>query len=187
MAVVLASIGYLPFRKRTVEVTPENIEDNLKIWADHLAVGLVRQNPGQDEIFSYISRASGGDPIEISIAKEKPGYLQFKSTLNLSSVHMAIVAKMSKRDFVRFLGNVGLELSRLSGITTGISWNPDQQGRPTQVSMLIESACPISNLNEGLFAERFDREGSAIAQVRAYINATLETLPVSVPTAALPH
>ncbi|HSZ02510.1 MAG TPA: DUF2299 family protein [Terriglobales bacterium] len=108
---------------RSEVVTPENVEENLKTWADHLAMSLERQPPSEATFFSYIGRTGGPrDPINIFRAKEKPGYLQFRATINLAPEHQAALAKLSKQDSTKFLNELDLEMSRLNerwGCTRG--------------------------------------------------------------------
>jgi hypothetical protein len=159
----------------SAEVTPENVEENLKTWADHLAMSLERQAPSDTKFFAYIGRAGGPrDPVEISRVKEKPGYLQLNATISLSPEHQAALSKLSKQDSTKFINELGLEMARLKmGASLGIAANIKRE--PIQLTVALQKAVPISNLNEGYFAERFDEMTGAMAQVRAITNLALAT------------
>jgi hypothetical protein len=78
----LQATGRSPFAKQQIEITPENIEENLKIWADNVAISLTRANI-PESYFGYIANHPGADAIQVFRAKDKPGYLQFSATISL--------------------------------------------------------------------------------------------------------
>jgi hypothetical protein len=166
-------------KKPPEAITQENVEENIKMWADHLAIGLERQNPSSEEFFAYLGRGNHGDPVRISRAKDKPGYLQLVATISTSPEHQAIIAKLSRQDYGKFLNELGLEISRLKRMSAGLGFSPSQRGYPIgPITVVFQSGVPIPELSEGYFSERFDEITSAIAEVRAVINVALNTPPV---------
>jgi hypothetical protein len=163
----------------TPPTTEENIEENLKLWADHLAMSLLRQPLPNGDIFSYIGRVQGNnDPVEVFVAKEKPGYLQFKTVLDASPEHQAILAKLTEHNYAKVLNEIGMEISRLR-MATGLSFPMDKTHHPIgPMTIFIQKGIPISDLNEGVFAKTFDEVTGATAQVRAAVNIALDTSPL---------
>lgn len=155
-------------------VTPENIEANIKTWADHLAMSLERQNAPDADFFSYLGRVHQDDPLEIFRAKEKPGYLQLRATLTLSPEHRAALAKLSERDATNFIDQLNLDVARFK-MTVAMGVTFDARRQPLDISLLIQKAIPIHNLNEGFFADQFDEVTSAVHQVKAATNLGLGT------------
>jgi hypothetical protein len=168
--------GQAPLHGQPQEVSAENVEDNIKIWADHLAMSLERQPPSEPNFFSYLGRVHQGDPIEIFRAKEKPAYIQLKGALSsLSAEHRAAFAKLSEHDATNFLNQLNLDLTRLKmTVALGVVYDVAKR-QPIDFSVAIQKAVPISNLNEGSFAEQFDEVNTAVAQVRAATNLGLGT------------
>ena len=160
-------------------VTRENCEEHIKVWADHLAMSLERQPPEETNFFRYIGRThGGGDPVEIFVAKEKPGYLQLKSSISMADPHKAIVAKMTQEEYTKFLNQIGMEIARIRGMSAGIILPTDASGSVvdrSQLTFFIQKAVPIPNLNEGNFSAQFDDVAGAIAEIRAAVNLALGT------------
>jgi hypothetical protein len=164
-------------KKPPEEITLENAEEYIKVWADHLAMSLERQPPSDTKFFDYVGHVRNSDPVDISRGKEKPGYLQLAAQIALSPEHQAVLAKMSKQESTKFVDELGLELSRLKmGSSVGV--NSDAAGNPIQLTILLQKAVPISNLNEGYFSQTFDEMTSAVAEVRAVTNLAMATSPI---------
>lgn len=160
------------------EVTGDNLEDHIKTWADHLALSLERQPPSEGKFFDYIARIHNADPVEICRVKEKPGYLQFIASIALGPQHQTVLAKMSKKESIKFVDELGLELSRVK-MGSSIAFASDPKGgNLTQITTILQKAIPVSNLNEGYFSQNFDEVTNAIAEVRAITNLEMETSPL---------
>ena len=166
--------GQAPLRGQSQEVNPENVEENIKVWADHLAMSLERQPPNDTKFFSYVGRVHNGDPVEIFRAKEKPGYLQFMATVNASPEHRAALAKLSERESAQFINQLNLEVARLRMTSdVGVSFNEKRE--LINLSVLLQKGVPIPDLNEGYFSVQFDDVTGAVAQVKAVVNFGLAT------------
>jgi hypothetical protein len=169
----------LMYRKPPESVTPENVEGNIKAWADHLAMSLERQPPEGDVFFSYVAHVRMADPVIIARAKEKPGYLQFAATLTASQEHQAILSKLNRHDYGKFLNDLSLELARLR-MATGVVFRTDnRRGAEGNLVILLQKAVPIPDLSEGRFVEAFDDVSLASNEVRAAIRVALGTPPLS--------
>jgi hypothetical protein len=159
-----------------VEVTPENVEDNIKRWADNLGMSLERQNPTEEKFFFYIGRVHGGNAVEIFRAKEKLGYLQLAATINLSQQHRELLAKLPKPERNRLLNEVALEMSRQK-MGGDLAVAIDAQQQQVVLTARLQKGVPIANLNEGYFADQFDEVARAVSQISAVINLELGTGP----------
>jgi len=80
---------------RQTKITAENVEANVKKWSEDLGMSIERTSR-QDSYFSYTLRLHNGDPIEVFRAKEKPGYLQFMSTISVAPEHQAVLGKLTR-------------------------------------------------------------------------------------------
>ena len=163
-------------RKPPAAVTPENLEENLKVWADDLAMGIQRQEPSSDQYFSYVARVVNADPVEVYRARQKPGYLQFRATLTTSPIHRALLSKLSPRDRGRFLNVVDMEVSRFRGITSNFLFQKNPMG--SELDITFGKAIPIEGVNEGIFVQGLDDTIGAVSQARATINLALDRYPV---------
>src|SRR5690348_10610237 len=145
-------------QKPPTPVTPQNIEENIKTWADDLGIGLERQSPQGDLYPDYIARLQGGNPVRIFRAKDKPNYLQFSATLTFTAEHSAILSSMSRDQVSQFVEGLTLDLGRSSfgnlaftGATT-----IDAHGNPIPSAVATINGVPISTLTENAFAIDFD-------------------------------
>jgi hypothetical protein len=118
----------------------------------------------------------GNGPVDIFRAKEKPGYLQMKATLDFSREHQAALAKLSEHDFTQFLNQLGLEVARLRGISSDVAIAFDKTThQPRQATIIFARGVPIPNLNEGYFSSQCDEIAGAVEQIRAFVNMGLAT------------
>jgi len=157
--------------KHQPAVTPENIEANIKTWADNLAMALERTNIPESH-FAYVARLHGGDPVEIFRGNEKPAYLQLRTTLVFSPEHQAIWSKLSKHQTDKATQELGLEFAKLkAGVFFGSAVGPN--GQLIQTSVVIRKGVLIADLNEVAFSESFDEMTRATALVRAATNLVL--------------
>lgn len=151
------------------QITPENIEENVKAWCDSVSIGLQRTLL-LDTYWSYTARLSGADPIEIFRGKEKPGYLQFKATIKFSPEHQVALSKLTKIQTQRFFRRLELELSKMR-MTTVVA-RAINNGKPIETGVVLQRGVRISSLNQDLFVDSFDEMTKAAATVKAVVNLT---------------
>src|SRR5215472_13619236 len=99
------------FSPPRVEVSPENIEKQLKTWCENVAIGTERTEE-PDSYFAYTLRSHGGDPVNVFRAKHQPGYLQFKGLITFAPEHQAALAKLSNDDEEMIFQQLVLELAK---------------------------------------------------------------------------
>lgn len=153
------------------EITPNNIEQNLKLWADHLSVTLERQDIS-DRYFSYIARFHGGDPVEVFRVKDRPEYLQFVASIDFAPQHQAIFAALSKAQQDKVTQELTLTLNQLRmGTIMGSLTAPT--GQALQTKIVLQKGIPIENMSQGVFVDSFDDMTRAVASARAAVSLDL--------------
>lgn len=180
-AVGFAAFGYAPFRKPPAEsakVTPENIEENIKLWAEHLRMNLGPANE-PDTYFAYtVSLPDMGQPVEVfRSTKEKPGYLQFKALITVAPEHQLAFAKMSEVAVQRVIEQLDLDIERANlGCSFGVLVGTNDQRKKTIKGAFLQRGVFIANLNEVYFSDTFDQvtRGVAIVQSSIRLAATSE-------------
>lgn len=160
-----------------VEITPENVEDNIKLWADDFGMSLERQPSPPDSYFLYVVRLHGGDPVQVFRSKtDKPNYLQFASSLTFAAEHEAIASKMTKAQTDKFAEKLTVDLARsnLPPLTFAISFANGANQQAIANGVLVVRGVPITNLNEAAFGDDFDELARAAMFMRGDIAETLE-------------
>ncbi len=181
MTFVLLALLIFTFTGRAIfappisqEVTPENVEANIKIWADHLAISYQRKDVPDGDFF-YGTVTVGNIPIDVFRVKGKPGYLQMKGTLNFAAQHQSAMAKLSERDFSQFVNQLNLEVARLK-LTADVGLIFDQKTKqPIRTTIVLDKGIPIAGLSEGIFSSQVDDINGDINQLKAFVNAGLAT------------
>jgi hypothetical protein len=159
------------FSSPPLEITPENIESNLKTWTNNLAITLTRTTI-PESYFGYVAILRGADPVQLFRSKDKPGYLQFRATIAFSPEHLVAMSKLSDAQTLKVTQELFLEVARLRmGSTLTSLTGPG--GKPFQTEVVLQKGVTIPTLNEALFAESFDDMTRATALVRAATNLAL--------------
>lgn len=159
------------------QVTSENIEANVKRWSENLGMSVERTNR-QDAFFSYTMRLYNGDPVEIFRGKDKPGYLQFMSTISVAAEHQAILAKLSEVQSEKMIQELNLEVARANlGCSFGVSGTQNaKSGTRFLTAVFLQRGVPLENLNEGYFGVNFDEVTRGVELVRAVILLKAQSL-----------
>ena len=143
------------------QTTPENVESNIKAWADKFSLGIQK---GTDNKFSFVYSIAlpSGRMVLVGRPKEREGYLQFQGNMQLSPEHEAAVKKISSAQQVRISDEISLELAR-----SKIGWAV--VGAPFK-GIVVSKAIPItSNLTEDSFIASLDEMDSSILLAREAI------------------
>lgn len=159
LAILLyATTGYVLFAKHEVAVTPDNIEDNVKLWAEHLSMNIGPANEPDSYFAHTLSLPTNVQPVEVFRAKEKPGYLQMKAVINVSKENQIAFTKMPQSQVNRIMDELDLDVGRANlGCTFGRVWAVDDLHHTTIIGgAYLQRAVPIKNLNEYSFADAFD-------------------------------
>ena len=140
-----------------------NIEDHVKEWCTHYGFGIqsASQMPANTD-FAYNITSSNGYPVTVSReVKNRPGYLQFTSTLTISPEHLKSLSQMSNEQAVRLFTETESEALRHD-----IGFLPDNSD-PRQVRVItLNEAVPISTLTQASFGSAIDQLTSTIALTR---------------------
>ncbi len=154
MAVLIYTfIGRAIISRSQPETTAENIESNVKVWADAFGVGIQKQaDPGFSFIFALHLR--NGRVVLIGRPKERDHFLTLQSTLVLGSDQQTVVDKLSKEQNQRIVDEVTLELAR-SRMGHAIA------GLPLKTILLAESVPITNSFTEDNFAARLDEMDAA--------------------------
>lgn len=173
--------GHGILTKQQQPVTIENIEQNIRAWADDLGMSIARTNR-PDTYFSFSITLPGGATEDVFRAKEKTGYLQFLSTLTIAPEHQAILSKFTLPEKQQFVSELTLEIERANlDETFGSISSQDPNAVPAGI--FVQHGVPIQSLNEGNFGETFDTVArgielvKAIVQVRVAQASTLRSQP----------
>lgn len=173
--------------KQRPEVTPENLEANVRKWADDLGLGVTRMQslPIQEQTyFGLVVTLANGNPLEVFRAKQKPGFLQMQCALALSPEHLAMLSRLSKEQADDAMQEIVLEMhrSRIGFIMQTASASPGVNGVMTttksailQQTMIVTKPLPITDdLTEASFSDRVNELDSEIGLVRAATDLTLK-------------
>ena len=159
--VCFVAVGRPLLSKEQPQTTTENVDANIRAWADSLGMGVTRfQLP--DAYFALGITLKNGNQVVIGRVKERPSYLEIQSSLILSPEHQAILSKLTKEQAADVTEEVTLELAR-SKIGYTITGPPPGQMQ----TVLLQRSVPItSGLTEATFGGYLDEMDSAISLVR---------------------
>jgi hypothetical protein len=97
--------------KPTTEVTPENIEANIRAWLDSFRLGVKREeNP--DALFTIIASLDNGMPILIWRPRLLDRYIMVEGHIRISPDDKAIFDSLPEEEKAVFAMRLSVELSR---------------------------------------------------------------------------
>ncbi|MGB8472686.1 MAG: DUF2299 family protein [Candidatus Acidiferrum sp.] len=142
----------------TPHTTPQNVELNIRSWADKFSFG-VRKQTDNDFSFVYAVTVPSGRMILVGSPKIRPGYLLFRGNLLISPEHQAALKKLSPAQLERISDEINLEMARnKTGFT--ILNAPFRE-------IVVSKGVPItSNLTEDSFLASLDEIDSSILLAR---------------------
>lgn len=164
-------------------VTADNIEQNIKLWAEHMGMNIgPASEPGS--AFAYrLSLPNGpGDPVVVFRGKDKAAYLQFKASITVAPEHQVAFSKMSQTEVNRVMEQLNLDVVRANlGCTFAEIFSVNDQEHKTILGgALLQRGVAISSLNEISFIDTFDQLTRGIGLVRSEIR-------LAIPEAATPN
>lgn len=170
--------------KRQQDITPENLQENLRKWADDLGLGTTKMPDAQENYFGLVVRVTNGNQIMVFRAKDRANFLQFQSPLMLSQEHLAILSKLTMGQADEAIEEITLEMNRQRiGYVMQTSTAPSgfaPQIATTKPLILQETitvikAVAISNdLNEGYFNNTINEMDAEIGTIRLITDLTLK-------------
>jgi hypothetical protein len=162
-----AILGHSLLSREQPQTTPENVEANIRAWADSFVVGVTKA-PVKEAHFALVITLHNGNPVVVARTKDRPNWLALQSTLTLSPEHQAAMAKLSKAQADTVVEELTLELARSK-------MGYELSGPPPLQSITLSRAVPItSNLTEDAFAGQLDQMDSAMQLVRVALTLSLE-------------
>ena len=182
-AIILAVVGLEAIPTSKPRVTPENVEGQLKTWAENNGLGITKPQIGFPEThFSYVFTLKNGNPVVVMRPKGNPRRLEFHSYLSFSEEHQKAYAGSTKEEQADFLQQISLQLG-LAQLGNAISTATPIQTVPgnvvmpfsAQVQVDVMKGIPISELDEETFAHLIDEIDSGISIVRATTALTLKS------------
>jgi hypothetical protein len=177
--------GHALLSKQKPEVTPENLEVNVRKWADDLGLGVTRMQPlpNQDVQFGLVITLADGNPLMVfRSAKDKAGFLQMQCVLVLSPEHLAMLNKLSKQEADDAMQDIILEMNRsrigyIMETAPSVANGQVTTTTPTILQQTIIVTKPLAitdELTEALFGAQVNEMDSEIGIVRLTTNSTLE-------------
>jgi hypothetical protein len=173
--------GYVPFDKpRTPEITQDNLDEHVKKWAYDLGMADAAGATSPD--YSFLENVSVKDGIIVTVgcAKQRPGFIQFQSTLTVSPEHQTAWSKLTLEEANVVLQEITLELAR-AHIAYTIVGGPTSNGTQTFgtiQNILVQRPVPlVSNFDEGMFAQALDEVDQGITVARAAVVLSLARHP----------
>lgn len=161
VAIILFTLtGRAILSKQPTEVTVDNIEDGIKLWAEHLGMNIgPASEPAANYFAHMVSLPNNAQAVEVFRAKEKPGYLQFRAIVSISPENQSAFSKMSQSEVNHIVDGLNLEISRANlGCTTVMVTAVNERLHKTILAgVALQRGVPIQNLNEWLFADTFDQ------------------------------
>lgn len=155
MVIAFTIVGHAVWSKQQPETTTENIEANIHAWSDAFGLSITKEQPGPDQVFSYLIGLHSGRPVYVNQSKARDHYLQLQGTVALSKEHLDRLSKFTKAQQESVEEELKLELAR-SKIGYGMA-GPPLKG------VALAKAIPItSSLTEATFAGYLDEMDSAM-------------------------
>jgi hypothetical protein len=162
--------------RQSVEITTDNLEEHVKLWANGLGLGVSSTAAIPDAYFADTVTLRNGIPVTVSRAKSRPRFLQFQSTLSIVPEHQVALAKLTVAEAGIVMQEILLELAR-SKINYEIAITQPLGTQPTLAlqGIAILRAVPItSNLSEGAFTQALDDVDAGITIARAALVLSLD-------------
>jgi len=172
------------FTTKPPALTPENIEENVKLWAEHLGMNIGPATESDTYFAHMLSIPNTAQPVEVfRSVKEKPGYLQFKAVVTVSREHQMVFSKMSQDAVTRIGEQLSLDIGRANlGCTFGeIMAVNDQEHKTIIAGAFLQRGVAIANLNEVYFSDTYDQLTRGEGIVQAFIRLAATTPEISRP------
>ncbi|HEY6764222.1 MAG TPA: DUF2299 family protein [Candidatus Sulfotelmatobacter sp.] len=183
VAIILFTLtGHAILSKSQPETTTENIEENIRKWADEAGIGVTKV-PAQDSYFGYVLRLNSGNPVSVYRPRQAPGFLQIQAGLALAPEHMAMLNKLSKPQADEAIEEITMELNRdrigyvmqTSGAPPGLTSPTTTSPSIFQQTILLTASIVISkDFTESAFLARMNEMDSEIGIVRGITDLTLK-------------
>jgi hypothetical protein len=137
--------------KAQPETTPENIDANIRSWADALGIGIQRQPTTPQTYFTYLITLRNGTQIVVARPMTDPGRLQFTESIFATPLLKDMMAKLSNEQASTATVELELELARLNIGVQALT----QSLHPTAIG-LIKNARITATFDKDMFQDYLD-------------------------------
>jgi hypothetical protein len=140
------------FSTRAPETTPENIQENVRKWADTFGWAIQKEQSNSDNWGFTISKSNSSPHIGVSVPKQFPKYLDLTNVLIFTADQRKFLASLNPQDTQSVQEDITIALAqmRVSYTFLGNGSSPD--------ALRIEESIAITpELTEAAFIEHFDR------------------------------
>ena len=172
MAIFVMTLFRLPtmLPARPAELTPNNIEPQLRQWGSRFGYAVQTVNTDSDN-FALRFRFADGRSAAVTNPKQAPQYVMFSMAVSLDEAQQALFNNLSNSEREILLEEVRLDLSR-AGRDSFIAPRPGIIG--------VQKRLPIRDLSESVFIDTMDSTAigwtlardSVVLAVRRRANAT---------------
>lgn len=173
-------VGHALLSKEQPLTTAENVENNIRVWADAFQLGVTKM-PSQAEMdFGLVVTMKSGTPVEIRKMKNASAYLQIQCNLALSPDHQKVLAKLTEDQsaFVTEELSVELARSRMGFTIIGPPVQAPIQAQPQIQLVVLSKSAPISGLTESTFLGYVNEMDSAATLSRSTTALLLDHGPL---------
>lgn len=109
--IVYAFTGHALLSRETPHTTPENIESNIRAWADKFSLGIQKETDDKYKFVYFVSLPSGRG-VFVGPPKDREGYLQFQGNMTLAPEHIAYLKTMTPAQLERMQDEITIEMAR---------------------------------------------------------------------------
>jgi hypothetical protein len=166
--------GHSVLSKEAPQTTPQNVEENVKAWADHwgLAMQTQPQPTNPPSRFTLLIRLPNDDPVVISQLTANNRYLQIQGTISSGLDLLALSKNLSKDQHIR----VQFELMQELALARTV-YRLNMAGDDITGVTLTETVPITPRLTEDEFVLLLDEMGSDLNLTRATMALALHSLP----------
>jgi hypothetical protein len=175
--IIFALMGRPMLSRPKPQTTTDNVEANIKTWADDLSLSVQKQT---DNNFSFVVGIGlpSGRMVQVGKPKQRDRYLQFQGNMALGPEHLAFLKKMTLPQMERVSDEINLEMAR-SKIGFLIVGTPFK-------GIVVTKGVPItSSLTEDSFAASLDEIDSSMLLAREAIRLAFFHSGMTTPEAML--
>jgi hypothetical protein len=148
------------------QTTTENIESNIKVWADKFSLGIQKEKDDRFS-FAYIISLPSGRLALVGCLKEREGYLQFQGKTTVTPEQEVILKKFSPSQIEHLTDEISIEMAR-----SRINWWAVNES--FEKGIIVAKAIPItSNLTEDVFGTTLDDIDHSMLLAREAIRLAL--------------
>lgn len=175
--IIFALMGRPILSKPKPQTTPDNVESNIKTWADDLSLVVQKQ---MDNNFSFVVGIGlpSGRMVQVGRSKQRDRYLQFQGNMPLGPEHLDFLKKITPSQLERISDEVNLEMARnkMGFLVVGSPFK----------GIVVTKGVPItSSLTEDSFAASLDEVDSSMLVAREAIRLAFFHAGMTTPTTML--